>query len=33
MDEGWTRYMFDDLGIPFTTLHNEDFKGTKEKKN
>jgi hypothetical protein len=32
MDEGWTRYMFDDLGIPFTTLHNKDFKGTKKKK-
>jgi len=32
MDEGWTRYMFDDLGIPYTTLHNEYFKGTKEKK-
>ena len=32
MDEGWTRYMFDDLGIPYKTLHNEDFKGTKEKK-
>jgi hypothetical protein len=32
MDEGWTRYMFDDLGIPYTTLHNDYFKGTKEKK-
>ena len=32
MDEGWTRYVFDDLGIGFTTLHNKDFKGTKEKK-
>jgi hypothetical protein len=30
MDEGWTRYVFDDLGIPFTTLHNKDFKGTKK---
>jgi len=30
MDEGWTRYVFDDLEIPFTTLHNKDFKG-KEK--
>jgi hypothetical protein len=30
MDEGWTRYVFDDLGIPFTTLHNQDFKGTKK---
>jgi hypothetical protein len=32
MDEGWTRYVFDDLRIPFTTLHNKDFKGTKKKK-
>jgi hypothetical protein len=32
MDEGWTRYVFDDMGIPFKTLHNEDIKGTKEKK-
>jgi len=32
MDEGWTRYVFDDLGIPYTTLHNQDFKGTKQKK-
>jgi hypothetical protein len=32
MDEGWTRYVFDDLSIPFTTLHNKDFKGTKKKK-
>jgi hypothetical protein len=32
MDEGWTRYMFDDMSIPFKTLHNEDIKGTKEKK-
>jgi hypothetical protein len=32
MDEGWTRYVFDDLGIPYTTLHNKDFKGTKNKK-
>jgi len=31
-DEGWTRYVFDDLGIPYKTLHNEDIKGTKEKK-
>jgi hypothetical protein len=33
MDEGWTRYVFDDLSIPYTTLHNKDFKGTKKKKN
>ncbi len=32
MDEGWTRYVFDDMGIPFKTLHNDDIKGTKEKK-
>lgn len=32
MDEGWTRYVFDDLDIPFITLHNNDFKGTKKKK-
>jgi hypothetical protein len=32
MDEGWTRYVFDDLGIPFKSLHNADIKGTKEKK-
>lgn len=32
MDEGWTRFVFDDLGIPYKTMHNSDFKGTKEKK-
>jgi hypothetical protein len=32
MDEGWTRYVFDEMGIPYKTLHNEDIKGTKEKK-
>ena len=32
MDEGWTRYVFDDMGIPFKTLHNEDIRGTREKK-
>ena len=32
MDEGWTRYMLDDLEIPYTTLHNKDFKGEKDKK-
>ena len=32
MDEGWTRFVFDDMGIPFKTLHNDDIKGTKEKK-
>jgi len=32
MDEGWTRYMFDDLGVPYATLHNKDFQGTKKNK-
>ncbi|MBN1224686.1 MAG: hypothetical protein JXB23_15675, partial [Candidatus Aminicenantes bacterium] len=32
MDEGWTRYVFDDMEIPFITLHNKDFKGTEKKK-
>ncbi len=32
MDEGWTRYVLDDMGIPFKSLHNADIKGTKEKK-
>ncbi len=32
MDEGWTRYVLDDMGIPFTTMHNKDFKGTKKEK-
>jgi hypothetical protein len=32
MDEGWTRFVFDDMGIPFITLHNKDFKGTKKQK-
>jgi hypothetical protein len=27
MDEGWTRCALDDLDIPYTTLHNKDFKG------
>jgi Zinc carboxypeptidase len=31
-EEGWMRFVFDDLGIPFTTLHNDAFKGTKDKK-
>jgi hypothetical protein len=31
MDEGWTRYVFDDFEIPFTTLHNKDFKSLKDK--
>ena len=30
MDEGWTRYVFDDLGIPYTTLHNDDFKAERK---
>jgi hypothetical protein len=32
MDEGWTRYVLDDLQTPYTTLHNKDFKGSKNKK-
>jgi hypothetical protein len=32
MDEGWTRYLLDDLGMGYTVLHNKDFKGTKDKK-
>jgi len=32
MDEGWTRYVLDDMGIPYATLHNDYFRGTKEKK-
>ncbi|MCK7469733.1 MAG: hypothetical protein MZU95_02190 [Desulfomicrobium escambiense] len=32
MDEGWTRYVFDDLGIPYKTLHNADIKGAKDQK-
>jgi len=32
MDEGWTRYVFDDQGISYTTLHNSDFKGKKKEK-
>lgn len=31
-DEGWTRYLFDDMGLAYKTLHNEGLKGTKEKK-
>jgi hypothetical protein len=30
MDEGWTRYVLDDLGISYTRLHNKDFKSDKE---
>ncbi len=32
MDEGWTRYVFDDMGISFKSLHNDDIKGTKDKR-
>jgi hypothetical protein len=32
MDEGWTRYVFDDMAIPFKSLHNADIKGTKDAK-
>ncbi len=27
MDAGWTRYLFDTYGIPYTVLHPEDFDG------
>ena len=32
MDEGWTRYVFDDLGVPYITLRNADFKAAKKEK-
>ncbi len=32
MDEGWTRYVFDSLGVPYTTLHNDAFRPAKDKK-
>lgn len=32
MDEGWTRYMLDDLGITYTVLHNNDFKPARDGK-
>ena len=32
MDEGWTRFVFDDMAIPFKSLHNADIKGTKDAK-
>jgi hypothetical protein len=31
MDEGWTRYVFDDMGIPYATIHNDAFKGEEDK--
>ncbi|OGD19964.1 MAG: hypothetical protein A2W03_15935 [Candidatus Aminicenantes bacterium RBG_16_63_16] len=33
MDEGWTRYVFDTLGVPYVTLHNDAFKPAKDKKD
>ncbi|MFW6140585.1 MAG: M14 family metallopeptidase [Acidobacteriota bacterium] len=30
MDEGWTRYMLDDLKVPYTTIHNKDFTEKKD---
>ncbi len=32
MDEGWTRYVFDDLGVPYVTVRNADFKVPKKEK-
>ncbi|MCK4764870.1 MAG: hypothetical protein KAW12_21910 [Candidatus Aminicenantes bacterium] len=32
MDEGWTRYVFDDFGVPYTSLRNKDFKGKGKQK-
>ena len=32
MDEGWTRCVFDDLGVPYKTIHNDVFKAAKGKK-
>jgi hypothetical protein len=32
MDEGWTRFVFDDLGVPYKTIHNDAFKATKGQK-
>jgi hypothetical protein len=32
MDEGWTRYVFDDLEVPYTTMRNQDFTGTEKGK-
>jgi len=32
MDEGWTRYVFDTMGVAYKTLHNDAFKGAKGKK-
>lgn len=29
MDEGWTRYVLDELGIPYVTLHNNDLRDAK----
>jgi len=29
MDEGWTRFVFDDFQIPYVTLGNDDFKAVK----
>jgi hypothetical protein len=33
MDEGWTRYVFDSLGVPYTTMHNDAFKPGRKSKS
>lgn len=33
MDEGWTRYVLDSLGVPYVTLHNDAFRPAKDKKD
>jgi hypothetical protein len=33
MDEGWTRWVFEQHGIPYTTVRNADFKSDKLKKD
>ncbi len=30
MDEGWTRYVFDDMNLPYVSLHNNDMREAKQ---